>query len=312
MKDIDIRLLEVFNAIHRTRSVTAAAEALGLGQPAVSVALAKLRRRFNDPLFVRTSSGMEPTPYGASLSQPVETVLDALAEVLSLRNEFDPATAERTFRVCMTDISQLVLLPLLWEKIRVVAPRIRVEVFPLTPDLPRMLERGGADLALGFIPQLDAGFYQQLLFMQSFVCIVGRAHPRITDSLSLAQFEHEGHAVITSSGAAPSLIDKAVLRQGIRRRVALDIPSFIGAAFVAEHTDLVVTIPTRLGTFLADHGRFRTFPVPFPLPPYGVKQHWHERFHHDKANIWLRRLVAELLADSTDSALPGPFAYSRT
>lgn len=300
MNDIDIRLLVVFQAIYRTRSVTQAADALGLGQPAVSVALAKLRRRFNDPLFVRTSGGMEPTPHGESLAGPVKAVLDALEAVGAQRDVFDPATAERTFRICMTDISQLVLLPLLWEKIRVVAPQIRVQVFPLTAELPRMLERGDADLALGFIPQLDAGFYQQLLFMQSFVCIVGNNHPRIADRLSLAQFEAEGHAVITSSGAAPLIIDQEMARQGIKRRVALEIPNFIGAAFVAENTDLLVTIPTRLGAFLAGHGRFRTFPVPFPLPSYGVKQHWHERFHHDKANIWLRRLVAELLADSSD------------
>ena len=115
MNDIDLRLLAVFDAIYRTRSVTAAANALDLGQPAVSVALAKLRAHFGNPLFVRTSRGMEPTPFAESLVRPVRGVLDALDLVLGHENEFAPASSDRTFCLCMTDISQLVLLPRLWE-----------------------------------------------------------------------------------------------------------------------------------------------------------------------------------------------------
>src|SRR5665647_3814421 len=132
MEFIDIRLLAVFNEIYKTRSVTAAAQALALGQPAVSVALSKLRHQFGDPLFVRTSSGMEPTPFGEGLVRPVRAVLDALDVVLGHRDDFDPQSSERIFRICMTDISQLVLLRKLWEKLRVAAPAIRIEIFPLS------------------------------------------------------------------------------------------------------------------------------------------------------------------------------------
>lgn len=296
MNSIDIRLLSVFDEIYKSRSVTAAAQALELGQPAVSVALSKLRHHFGDPLFVRTSSGMTPTPFGEGLARPVREVLDALDLVIGHRNDFDPMTSDRTFRICMTDISQLVLLPKLWEKLRATAPGIRIEIIPLSNDTPRMLETE-ADLAMGLMPQLEAGFYQQLLFMQNFVCIVGTDHPRITDHLSLQQFEAEDHAVISSSGLAPSLIEREIARQGIKRRIAMQIPNFLGAAFVVEHTDLVVTIPKRLGDVLQGRGSFRIFPVPFPLPEYAVKQHWHERYHHDQGNRWLRRVISELLSE---------------
>jgi DNA-binding transcriptional LysR family regulator len=126
MEFIDIRLLAVFNEIYKTRSVTAAAQALGLGQPAVSIALSKLRHALGDPLFVRTSSGMEPTPFGEGLVRPVRAVLDALETVLGHRDDFDPATSQRTFRICMTDISQLVLLPKLWKRLRATAPGVRI------------------------------------------------------------------------------------------------------------------------------------------------------------------------------------------
>lgn len=295
MDSIDIRLLMVFDAIHKTRSVTAAAEALDLGQPAVSVALAKLRHHFGNPLFVRTSHGMEPTPFSEGLVQPVRSVLEALDLVLGYSSEFDPASSERIFRICMTDISQLVLLPRLWETLRLTAPGIRIEIIPMSSDTARLLESGEADLAVGFIPQLEAGFHQQSLFMQSFVCIVGRDHPRIADQLSLAQFEAEDHAVISSSGAAPTMLEREIGRLGIKRRIALKIPSFLSAAFVIEHTDLLLTIPRRLGDVLQGRGAFRILPAPFALPDYEVKQHWHERYHHDEGNRWLRRLVSRLL-----------------
>jgi DNA-binding transcriptional LysR family regulator len=296
MNAIDFRLLSVFDEIYKTRSVTAAAEALELSQPAVSVALSKLRHHFGDPLFVRTSNGMEPTPFGAGLVHPVRAVLDAVGVVLDHRSDFDPASSDRSFRICMTDLSQLVLLPKLWEKLRGNAPNMRIEISPLSPDTGRLLESGQADLALGLVPQLDAGFYQQLLFRQNFVCMVSSEHPRITDELTLQQFEAEDHAVIGSSGSAPLIIEREIARQGIKRRIALQIPSFIGAALVIEHTDLLITIPRRLGDLLHSRGAFRVLPVPFPLPEYEVKQHWHERFHHDPGNRWLRRVVSELLS----------------
>ena len=297
MNSIDLRLLSVFDEICKTRSVSAAAQALDLGQPAVSVALAKLRRQFGDPLFVRTSRGMEPTPFGLSLAQPVRAALAAFELVIGHRNDFDPGASERTFRICMTDISQLVLLPKLWAKLRVVAPGIRIEIFPLSNDTARMLE-GEADLALGFMPQLDAGFYQQLLFKQSFVCLVSANHPRITDQLSLQQFAAEDHAVISSSGLAPLIIEREIAHLGLQRRIAMHIPNFLGAAFVVEHTDLLITIPKRLGDLLQARGAFRLFPVPFALPEYAVKQHWHERYHRDQGNRWLRSVISSLLSES--------------
>jgi DNA-binding transcriptional LysR family regulator len=301
MDAIDIRLLMVFDEIYKTRSVTAAAEALDLGQPAVSVALAKLRHHFGNPLFVRTSNGMEPTPFSEGLVQPVREVLAAVEKVLGHHGEFEPATSERNFRICMTDISQLVLLPRLWETLRETAPGVRIEIVPMSSDTARLLESGEADLAVGFVPQLEAGLHQQSLFVQNFVCMVAQDHPRIGDSLDLARFEAEDHAVISSSGAAPTILEREIARQGITRRIALKIPSFLGAAFVIEHTDLLLTVPRRLGDVLQGRGAFRFLPVPFPLPEYEVKQHWHERYHHDEGNRWLRRLVSLLLSDAPEA-----------
>ncbi len=300
---IEIRLLQVFDAIYKTRSVTEAAVSLNLGQPAVSVALSKLRHHFGDPLFVRTSVGMEPTPFGAGLVRPVRSVLEALEVVMGQQNSFDPATSKRLFRICMTDISQLVLLPRLWKKLRAAAPSIRIDVLPLTNDIARLLESGEADLALGLVPQLQAGFYQNVLFSQQFACMVSAHHPRIQTELRLTQFVSENHAVVSSCGAAPQMLDQAIERLGLKRKISLNIPNFIGAALVVEHTDLILTIPERLADVLQGRAAVRIFPVPFQLPSYDVKQHWHERFHHDPGSQWLRRVVTDLMSDNSLRAI---------
>lgn len=297
MLSIDIRLLAVFDEICKSRSVTLAAAALGLGQPAVSVALSKLRRHFDDPLFVRTSTGMEPTPFAGELVVPVRAVLEALDLVLGKRNDFDPASSERTFRISMTDISQLVLLPGLLEKLRAEAPGLRIQVLPITGELARQLESGEADLALGYLPQLATGFYQQVLFHQKFVCMVSSKHPRIAGTMSREQFEAEDHAVIGSAGSATQMIERAMAGLGISRRIVLDIHNFISAALVAAQTDLVVTVPKRLGDVMQGRDGYQTLPVPFALPEYEVKQMWHQRFHNDPGNRWLRRVVSDLLSE---------------
>ncbi len=293
----ELRLLSVFDAVYKTRSVSRAADVLDLGQPAVSIALGKLREHYADPLFVRTSTGMEPTLLAEELVQPVRTALNALDEALGHRHVFDPAMSDRSFRICMTDITHLVLLPRLWQRLRATAPGIGIEISSLSPDTGRLLEAGDADLAVGFIPALEAGFYQQALFPQQYVCLASADHPRIQGGLSLAQFEAEGHAVFSTSGTGHQVIDQEMSRQGIQRRIVLKIPNFLGAAFVVERTDLLMTIPRRLGELLRGRGEFSIFPIPFTLPAFTVKQHWHARFHNDPGNRWLRGQIAELMSE---------------
>lgn len=302
MHSLDTRLLHIFDEIYKTRSVSRAAEQLGLGQPVVSIALGKLRQHFGDPLFVRTSSGMDPTPLGEELVRPIRNAIDALQAALGYRTAFDPRTVQRMFRIAMTDISQIVLLPGLWTRLHQLAPGVTVDVTSLSLETAHMLESGEVDLALGFMPQLDAGFYQQPLFAQRYVCLASVDHPRIQGELTLERFQAEEHAMVISSGTGHGYLERELARQGVTRKVVLRVPNFLGVAFVVEHTDLVVTIPARLGEMLSQHGRFRIYPTPFALPGYTVKQFWHERFHHDPGNRWLRGLIRELLGEAAANA----------
>ncbi|MDM0106160.1 LysR family transcriptional regulator [Variovorax sp. J22R24] len=303
MSKLDLEWLAVFDEVYKTASVSKAADRLGMAQAAASTMLNKLRAHFDDRLFARTALGMQPTPYAQRLVVHVREVLSQLDQARGSRGGFDPGEARRNFRVCMTDISEVVLLPGLLDHLRRVAPGVHIETEIISTESGRRLEDGEVDLAVGFMPQLDAGFYQQTLFMQNFVCLAARNHPRIGARLTRKRFEAEAHAVISSSGTGHAIVDKTITRLGIECNVVARLSSFLSVARIVAQTELIVIVPRILGEVLETQEPVRLLDPPFTLPPYAVKQHWHERFHADAGNAWLRRTVAQLFGPKTVAAL---------
>ena len=295
MAKLDIGWLEVFIEVYKSGSVSRAADQLGIAQPNASITLRKLRRHFGDSLFARTSRGMEPTPYAQQIYPEVTASVERLARLAGARARFDAATAQRRFRICMTDISEIVVLPKLVNHLRRTARGIQIEAERITPDSPKQLESGEIDLAVGFMPHLEAGFYQQTLFQQDFVCLAAADHPRVKAKPTKQQFLAESHIVVATAGTGHAVVDKVLAKKGYARSIALRVPSFLGVARLVAQTELLVIVPRRLGEALARQERVRLFEPPVPLPPFAVKQHWHERFHADVANAWLRKTLAELM-----------------
>ncbi len=302
MAKLDLDWLGVFVEVYRTGSVSRAAERLGLAQASASIALGKLRRHYGDRLFTRTAQGMAPTPRAQQIYPAVQAALEQLARAGGAPTAFDPREATRSFRMCMTDISEIVLLPTLVNHLRHAAPGVVVQADAIGPSLRRRLEAGEVDLAVGFIPGLDAGCYQQALFTQDFVCLAAADHPRVRPPLTLAGFCAEGHIVVTTSGTGHAIVDAVLARHRIERRTVLQVPSYLGVARIVAQTELLVIVPRRLGETVATHERVQLLAPPVPLPAFQVKQHWHERFHADPGNLWLRRTMARLFG--TAEAVP--------
>jgi DNA-binding transcriptional LysR family regulator len=299
MAKLDLEWLILFDEIYKTGSVSRAAERRGLAQGTASIALNKLRSHFADKLFSRTSKGMEPTPYAKKIYPVLREAISLLDKASGVRELFVPETADRTFRISITDISEIVLLPTLINHLRRVAPKVHIEAESISNDSPRRLESGEVDIAVGFMPHLEAGFYQQTLFAQDFVCLAAKNHPRVKNKLGKVAFVREAHIVVTSSGTGHSIVDKVFAQHGIKREVALRIPSFLGVARIVAQTELLVIVPRRLGDMLALQEDVIVLDPPIGLPSYSVKQHWHERFHADAANVWLRRTLCELFSRPT-------------
>ncbi len=301
MAKLDLDWLGVFVEVFKTQSVSRAAQRLGLEQASASIALGKLRRHFNDALFTRTSLGMAPTPRAQAIYPDLAEALARIDRARGGRETFSPLQAQHVFRLCMTDISEIVLLPRLINHLQQTAPGLVVEAEKIAPDSRRRLESGEVDLAVGFTPDLEAGFYQQALFTQDFVCLASIDHPRVRARLSQRAFLAEGHIVVSTAGTGHAIVDKVLAKHKLARRVVLRVPSFLGVARIVAQTEFLVIVPRLLGQTLATQERVQLLQPPVPLPSYKVKQHWHARFHADASSMWLRQTMFDLF--STADAL---------
>lgn len=293
--EVNMRLLQVFEGVYRTRSVSRAAEELQMSQPAISLALAKLRTHFKDKLFVRTSAGMEATPFAQQLITSVQGALHLLEQTLGAEKEFDPRTSSRWFTICMTDITEMVVLPHLLRRFKSEAPNLSLAIQRITEHTPRALETGEVDLVVGYVPSVGTGVYQKQLLMRDFVCIASSNHPRIRRTLSLAAFSAEGHLVVTASGSGLQYAEEVLTMAKVQRRILLRVPDLLGLDRLIGDSELIATVPRPVGRYLARDGRVKVFAHPVSLPTYPVMEHWHERFHLDPSNQWLRRMVADIM-----------------
>jgi DNA-binding transcriptional LysR family regulator len=298
---LDIKLLRLLDQLYATRSVTRSAEALGQSQPTVSIWLARLRKELGDPLFVRTADGMLPTPRTDALIGTVREVLAGLQRLAQAGAPFDPATAERRFSICMTDASHITLLPRLLAHVRALAPGVTLQASRIDDHLAQALQSGEADLAVGFLPWLDAGFYQQTLYAQDWICLANAQHPRVLDEKpahwNLDVYQAEAHIGI-SSGTGYQLLESAIASQHLTRQIRLELPGFLGLSAILSTSDLIATLPRHIGETLAAAAGLHVLPCPFGIPGFSVKQYWHARYHQDAACRWLRGVCAELFTES--------------
>jgi len=293
----DLKLLQLFDLLYDARSVTRVAEQLGQSQPTVSIWLARLREHLQDPLFIRTPGGMAPTPQADALIGPCREILESLRRFVAWEIAFDPATAQRRFRICMTDASHITLLPRLLAHVRAQAPGIRLEAAGIDGNTERALESGEADLAIGYVPWLSGGIYQQQLYQQDWVCLTNRHHARIRTRLGLKQYRSEGHVVI-ASGTGAQLLEQALARERIEREVVLELPGFLGLGTIIQTTDLIATLPRHIAQTLAQANQLAVHPCPVPVEGFAVRQHWHARYHHEAGNRWLRSVVMQLFGSA--------------
>jgi DNA-binding transcriptional LysR family regulator len=296
---LDLNLIAVFDALVREQSVTRAADALGLSQSAMSHALRRLRTFFNDPLFVKTAEGMVPTPMAGKLTPSILQIMGTVRSDLLLQAGFDPAKAKRVFSFCMTDMGELVFLPPLIRALRELAPGCSIRTMQLPPkQIFSTLESGDADLALGSIHAIPKGLFQQQLFAHPFVTIVNHENREIGERMTIEQFFKMEHVVVALSGNPDDAYDRPVRDYEVKRKIFLTTPHFLSVPLIIEqYPQLIATVPRELGRIFSNYKAIRVVEAPLSLPRFFLRQHWHPRFQHDEANIWLRKLVKKTFND---------------
>ncbi|MDM0073227.1 LysR family transcriptional regulator [Variovorax sp. J2P1-59] len=295
IRQVDLNLLVAFHAMSEHRSVTRAAEAVGLSQPAMSAAVSRLRLLFNDALFVKTGAGMQPTPRAAELDGAVRRVIETIKADILPAPGFEPLQASKVFTLVTPDIAEVHFLPRILAAFAREAPHCDLR----TLSMPRQtaaeaLETGAAELAIGYLPDLQkAGFFLQKLFRNDYVCIVRGDHPAIGERLTLKTYLAASHAVVSPDGRE-HLLDQFLQRRGLKRRVLVGLSHFMSLLPIIEASDLVATVPRDLANICMRYASIRIVDPPFKAPVVEVHQFWHRRFHQDASNIWLRGLVQRL------------------
>jgi len=296
ISSIDLNLLVALDVLVAERSVTRAGRRIGLSQPAMSNALRRLRQTLGDPVLVRTSHGMIPTPLASELVVPVRKALVELEAVLSLERSFDPSRAEQVFRVAAMDHAWVVLIPHLARHLASLAPGIRLDLSPYGDSIESDLESGVVDAAIvvGSSHGQAPGFQRAELYDDNFDCLVRRGHPLIEETLTLAHYLASGHVLASPRSRRGGLMDRALRKQGLSRRVHVIVPHFVAAPFVVAETDLIATLPRGVARPFARMLDLRVFPTPVEIEGGPWYLLWHERTLHDSAHAWLREQMLQV------------------
>lgn len=293
----DLNLLMAFHAILEHRSVTKAAESLGLSQPAMSAALRRLRERFDDPLFVRSGLEMKPTARASALGVAVNQVVGTVKAEILAPVTFDCTTSRRTFTLLAPDIAEANLLPDILRTISTAAPGINLQ----TLGNPRhvaaeSLASGLADLAIGYFPDLvRAGFYRQKLLQSKHFCLTSSQHARAAGAMGLADFLQAPHVVVRPEGRM-HMFENHLIAKGLSLNIKLVVSHFLCLLPVLESTDLIATVPADLARLCAHYGDLAFFEPPMRIPNTDVCIYWHPRVQKDPGHAWLRRTIHTLFA----------------
>ena len=290
----DLNLFPAFMALMEERSVTRAAERLGVTQPALSNTLNRLRETFRDPLFVRQRYGVAPTEFAASIAPTVAAALSQFDELVRIQQDFQPETAERLFTIAANSYVEFVLMPRLVARLQAEAPGVRLRLAPFGDDLTEAGVMSGATaLALGRMVEPPDTVVVQHLISEGLACVVRADHPQVGHTLDRATFERLKHVNVLPPGRLRAGLFQALDRQALRREVAISVTHFLAVPEMIAVTDHCATLPRLICRALERDPRLKILPSPVDLGTFPVEMAWHVRHRHDAAHRWLRSVVAD-------------------
>jgi DNA-binding transcriptional LysR family regulator len=294
----DLNLLPIFVALMEERSVTRAAERVGMTQPALSNALARLRVMLQDQLFVRERYGIQPTPIALELAPMIAEALAQLDDAVLGQQGFDPTRAARLFTIAPNGYVEFVLLPAIVARLQKVAPGIKLRLTPYGNDLIETgVVSGTTALVLGRIVDPPDNLVVQHLMDEGLACAVRADHPEVGDTLTRAQFETMKHVNIVPPGRMRAGLFQALAQQELKRDVAISVTNFFAVAEMVAVTDYCATLPALICQRLRQDPRLKILPAPVDLGSFPVEMAWHVRYRHDPAHRWLRTLIGEVVGE---------------
>lgn len=288
LNKIDLNLFVIFEAIYSHKSITQTANVLHVTQPAVSNSLTRLRRMFDDPLFIRTPQGMTPTPYARTLIDPIRKSLNTLDDCILAKLQFEPSTIERVIRLHAIEPVEIVLLPRLIKVLSAQAPNAHIEMtFLNRREVPVALENGDLQVAIDSTILNHSQLMNQPLQSDPYVCVMRPDHPLAHQKLNLEEFLAVKHVHVSSRLKGSGHIDLALKAIAQKREIALRLQHYSGLASILLETDYVASVPMSL----AEKWPLTSKPLPFEAPSLDMHIYWHKSANADPATQWLAKLI---------------------
>jgi LysR family transcriptional regulator, mexEF-oprN operon transcriptional activator len=298
---LDLNLLVALDALLTDRSVTRAAARVGLGQSAMSHNLARLRALFGDELLTRGPEGMRPTPRALTLVEPVRAALSQIQALVSRDEEFDPSTAERTFRFGVPDNAEILLVPSLLAHLCEVAPGIHLRLHNIdSSQLLDDIDADRLDFAIGYgaFPEGQAHHKRRPLLSDTYLCMFNAERTGITPPISLEDYVRLPHILTSLRLGERGVVDDALAKLGMQRTVVLTTPRFLAVPFLVARAPAVVTMNARLARFFAAELGLSLSPPPVELQDITVSLFWHASYDRDPGHRWLRQTIARFAREA--------------
>ena len=295
LRTIDLNLLVVLDALLTEKHVTRTGVRLHLSQPAISHSLSKLRLLLNDPLLIRQGNEVVLSTLAQNLQAPLKVILGQIETLLGQSVDFVPGESQRTFRVAMSDYGAAIVLPKLVEQLRVLAPGISLVVVQDSRlGMLEQLEHGKIDLALGVFATLPEFLCSEVLFEETFTCLLNRSVLPESGVLDLDTYLKRPHVLVSMDGNTQGEVDNVLRAQGLQRHVAVNVPHWSAAPSVIGDTDLILTVATRTLDSLPLADSLVRLPPPLNVAPFNYVQVWHQRFSDDPGHRWLRGVLRQV------------------
>lgn len=294
IRDLDLNLLRLFDAVYRFGNVGRAAASLHLSQPAASQGLSRLRRHLRDALFVRASGGVRPTPRASRLALAIQTAIATIEGALNEGERFDPAESRMTYRLYLSDIGEAHLLPTLMAALRRDAPEVRVASSPLPHgEIRDALDAGVIDFAMGFLPSVR-GTQQVQLVQDRYAVLLRADHPlleqRARGAPTVRDLSRLGYAAVYPHSETSRILEDL----GLEERLRLTAAHLLAMPAIVRATDLAVLMPRSIARRIAEAGDLAAAEPPLPRNEITVSLHWSKRFESDPAHVWMRQLLLRL------------------
>ncbi len=291
---LDLNLLKVFQALVTEGSVTRAAERLGIGQPAVSQALGRLRESVGDELFVRAGDGMRPTPRAERLVGPVSDALRQIEAAVYGDAAFDAATTDRCFTLGVTDYVAAALVPRLLRSLSAAMPAASLQLRHADrSSATAMLSDLAIDVAVGFFPDVPKWLRQQKLFLEQHVCVFDPVQIPASVPIGLDDYIRHHHVLVSPSSGRQGFVDDLLLLRGRTRRVVLTTPYFLLVGHLLKDRPLIATLPGRYAQECATLANLAVSPLPFEAPVFDISMVWAASESNSPAQMALRGLIAQ-------------------